>query len=114
MSKDDLEKLVDACGATFFVVNFEALAEVAAFPDEILEQEIENPAAFYGALSYKESGNPLRIKAAKKIFDANAQFDAIRICSESSATKMSTNELRISGEEVIANAERILRENGMD
>ena len=114
MNEDELITNLDTCGKTFFVVNFDALRLVFAFPEELAREEMKAPENFYGAMSYAESGNPLRLNAAKKIFDAHAEFDALKICSEANAALLDVNELRISGGEVIANAERLLKENGAD
>ena len=114
MPHDELVELLNTCGKTFFVVNFEALDLVFAFPKEISKEEMNSPENFYGAMSYAEGGNTLRVHAAKKIFDASAQFDALRICSKANATSLDANQLRISGGEVIANAERLLRVNLQD
>ena len=114
MNHNELVDQLNTCGTTFFVVNFDALRLVFAFPEEISRDEMKSPENFYGAMDYKESGNTMRLNAAKKIFDAHAEFDALRICGEADAKSLNTNRLRISGGEVIANAERLLKENGAD
>ena len=114
MNHDELVKKLNACGKTFFVVNFDALRLVFAFPEKQAREEMKSPENFYGTMDYDENGNTLRLNAAKKIFEANAEFDALKICSEANASSLEKNELRISGGEVVANAERLLRENGAD
>ena len=104
MNRNEIEQLVETCGKTFFVVNFHNFERVFNLHEGRIQDEMDYTENFYGALSYGVKSTSLRLNAAKKIFAAKAEIDALDICNRASELHLDANQLRISGDEIMTNA----------